>query len=111
MTERAGDGCNPGRALAYISIHSPGGVQGFQVPQNAMACCCWCMLYNETDFSEVKSLLETTCQARGFQVLYLPKFHHELNFIEQCWGSSKRIHRQCPISSKEATWSATFLWC
>ena len=59
------------------------------------------MLYNETDFSEVESLLETTCKARGFQILFLPKFHCELNFIEQCWGYSKRIYGQYPISSKE----------
>jgi len=75
--------------------------KGFKCPQNATACCCWHMLYNEPDFADVESLLETTCKARGFQVLFLPKFHCELNFIEQCWGYSKRKYRQCPISSKE----------
>ena len=53
-------------------------------------------------FSNVESLLETTCKARGFQVLFLPKFHCELNFIEKCWGYSKRTYRQYPISSKES---------
>jgi len=75
--------------------------KGFKCPKNATSCCCRRMLYNEPDFSEVESLLETTCKARGFQVLFLPKFHCELNFIEQCWGYSKRIYRQYPISSKE----------
>ena len=59
--------------------------KGFKCPQNATSCCCRHMLYNELDFSEVESLLETTCKARGFQVLFLLKFHCELNFIEQCW--------------------------
>ena len=59
------------------------------------------ILFNEPDFADVESLLETTCKARGFQVLFLPKFHCELNFIEWCWGYSKRIYRQYPISSKE----------
>ena len=68
--------------------------KGFKCPQNATSCCCLRMLYNEPDFSEVESLLETTCKARGFQVLFLPKFHCELNFIEQCWGYSKRTYRQ-----------------
>src|SRR5882724_12216707 len=75
--------------------------KGFKCPKNPTCCCCQCMLYNEPDFFEVESLLETTCKARGFQVLFLPKFHCELNFIEQCWGYSKRIYRQYPISSKE----------
>jgi len=34
--------------------------KGFKCPQNATSCCCWRMLYNEPDFSEVESLLETT---------------------------------------------------
>ena len=59
------------------------------------------MLYNEPDFVAVESLLEITCKARGFQVIFLPKFHCELNFIEQCWGFSKRVYRQFPVSSKE----------
>ena len=46
--------------------------------------CCWRMLYNEPDFVERKSLLKWICQASRFEVLFLPKFHYELNFIEKC---------------------------
>lgn len=60
------------------------------------------MLYNEPDFIKVKSLLEIACEARGFRAIFLPKFHCELNFIEQCWGYSKRVYRELPVSSKEA---------
>ena len=31
----------------------------------------------------------------------MPKFHRELNFIEQCWGYAKRIYRLNPESSRE----------
>lgn len=59
------------------------------------------MLFEEPDFKTVPSLLETACRACGIDVLFLPKFHCELNFIEQCWGHSKRTYRLNPPSSKE----------
>ncbi|KNZ79979.1 hypothetical protein J132_08295 [Termitomyces sp. J132] len=46
-------------------------------------------------------ILETECQACGFEVLLLPKFHCELNFIEQCWGHAKCVYHMYPPSSKE----------
>jgi hypothetical protein len=49
----------------------------------------------------IKSCLESDCEARGFQLLFLPKFHCELNFIEQCWGYAKRLYRLNPESSRE----------
>jgi len=60
------------------------------------------VLYNQPDFVHVKSLLETYCKSHGVEVIFLPKFHCELNFIEQCWGYAKRIYRHYPPSSKEA---------
>ena len=59
------------------------------------------MLYNEPDFKNVDSILETDAKARGFQILFLPKFYCELNFIEQCWGHAKRRYRTFPHSSQE----------
>jgi hypothetical protein len=64
-------------------------------------CCCRRILYNQPDFVNVESILEAACRARGVKVLFLPKFHCELNFIEQCWGCAKRRYRLFPPSSKE----------
>ena len=50
----------------------------------------------------IESLLETTCCARGVQVLFLPKFHCELNFIEQVWGHAKCVYCEFPPSLKES---------
>jgi len=76
--------------------------EGFKCERGATACCCRRALYSQPDFVRVESKLETLCKANGFQVLFLPKFHCELNFIEQCWGFAKRIYRHYPPSSKEA---------
>ena len=48
-----------------------------------------------------KSVLEITCQELGVEVLFLPKFHCELNPIEMCWGYAKRVYRLYPESSRE----------
>ncbi|KAJ3814714.1 hypothetical protein F5876DRAFT_86258 [Lentinula aff. lateritia] len=64
-------------------------------------CCCRRKLYNEPDFVNGKSLLEIACEARGFQCLFLPKFHCEINPIEQCWGRRKFWYRLLPMSKKE----------
>ena len=74
----------------------------FKCAKGATSCCCRRILYNQPDFIDVKSNLEIICEARGFQVIFLPKFHCEINFIEQCWGYAKRVYQHFPVSSKEA---------
>lgn len=74
----------------------------FKCKAGATDCCCRRLLYSEPDFVNVESLLEKRCRERGFSVLFLPKFHPELNPIEQCWGFAKRIYRMYPKSSTEA---------
>jgi hypothetical protein len=53
-------------------------------PDGQTQCCCRCTLFNQPDFINVKSILETEAWEKGYSVLFLPKFHCELNFIEQC---------------------------
>jgi hypothetical protein len=75
--------------------------KNFKCPPNAQTCCCRRLLYNQPDFANVETILESTCRARGCDIFFLPKFHCELNFIEQCWGYAKRIYRLNPPSSRE----------
>lgn len=46
---------------------------------------------------------DTKCHASGNRqmIIFLPKFHCKLNFIEQCWGYAKRLYRMFPESSRE----------
>ena len=71
----------------------------FKCPPPALDCCCRRILYNQPDFRDVTTLLEAACTSRGFRVIFLPKFHCELNPIEQCWGKAKREYRMYPPSS------------
>jgi hypothetical protein len=73
----------------------------FKCASDATCCCCRRILYAQPDFVDVPSKLETFCKRRGYRVIFLPKFHCEMNFIEQCWGFAKRLYRQYPASSKE----------
>lgn len=74
-------------------------------------CCCRRILYNEPDFVNVDSILETDAKERGFRVIFLPKFHCELNPIEQCWGYAKRLYRVLPASSLEADLKKNIVKC
>ena len=69
---------------------------------DVMDCCCYQILYFQPDFINIPSKLEKLCKRRRYRVIFLPKFHCELNFIEQCWGFSKHLYWQYPASSKEA---------
>ncbi|KAG1730206.1 hypothetical protein EDB19DRAFT_1641456 [Suillus lakei] len=76
--------------------------RNFECTAGETSCCCQCILYCQPDFANIKSRLETTCEARQFRVIFLPKFHCELNFIEQCWGYAKRLYQTYPLSSKDS---------
>jgi hypothetical protein len=64
----------------------------FKCAPGQTACCVRQVLYNQPDFASVKSQLEIACKQRGFRVIFLPKFHCELNFIEMCWGYAKWVY-------------------
>jgi len=74
----------------------------FKCQKGVSDCCCQRVLYMQPDFIQVESKLETLCKQQGFNIIFLPKFHCELNFIEQCWGYAKRVYQEYPASSKEA---------
>ncbi|CAK5270275.1 unnamed protein product [Mycena citricolor] len=70
--------------------------------EDSRSCCLKKILYCEPDFQAQKSQLEEHCEVRGYEVIFFPKYHPELNFIEQCWGYAKRVYRMFPESTKEA---------
>lgn len=57
-------------------------------------CCAKKVLAAEPDFRAQQGLIQERIEARGHLVLFYPKFHPELNFIEYYWGASKRYARE-----------------
>src|SRR5882724_9587778 len=76
---------------------------GLKCPEKGQTDCCYhWFLFNQPDFTMVESRLKTYCKSHGVEVIFLPKFHCELNPIKQCWGYAKHIYWYYPASSKEA---------
>jgi hypothetical protein len=96
ILERIARGCslpNP--------VHLKAQCTNFKCPPGRTDCCCRRVLYTQPDFVKQASMLEDVATSEGFKVLFLPKFHCELNFIEQVWGYAKRVYREFPASSSE----------
>jgi hypothetical protein len=52
------------------------------------------ILQIQPDFLNQKSMLKEIAEEQDQQVIFYPKFHCELNFIEMYWGASKRYTRE-----------------
>ncbi len=77
----------------------------FQCPpceDSKSRCCTRRLLYNQPDFLKVESLAETYCKSVGIELIFLPRFHCELNPIERCWSHAKREYRSYPPSKLDA---------
>jgi hypothetical protein len=65
-------------------------------------CCALRILEVEPDFANEKSLLETVILEAGHEVIFYPKFHCELNYIEYYWAALKKYTRDhCKYSFAE----------
>ena len=65
-------------------------------------CCHLRILEAQPDFLQEKSMLENIITAAGHEVIFYPKFHCELNYIEYYWCAVKRYTRaNCQYSFTE----------
>ncbi|KIJ26477.1 hypothetical protein M422DRAFT_139805, partial [Sphaerobolus stellatus SS14] len=74
-------------------------------------CCCRRLLFMQPDFCSQKSQLEEYITFRGHICDFYPKFHCELNFIEQYWGAVKYIYRQTLRTSDISEMEKNVLEC
>jgi hypothetical protein len=73
--------------------------EGFKCPSGQVNCCCRRVLFNQADFVNQKSQLEEYITSRGHICDFYPKYHCELNFIEQYWGAAKAQYRNMQRTS------------
>ena len=57
-------------------------------------CCARHILTSQEDFLNQKPILQEVIESLGHKVIFYPKFHCELNYIEMYWGAAKRYTRQ-----------------
>jgi hypothetical protein len=67
--------------------------EGFKCVAGKTDCCCRRVLFTQPDFINHKSHLEELITSRGHICDFYPKYHCELNFIEQYWGAAKLAYR------------------
>lgn len=71
-------------------------------PDAKFACCARRLLSLEDDFQKQLGWLEETAASLNVLILFFPKFHCELNFIEMIWGYVKaHLRRICTFSFKD----------
>lgn len=67
--------------------------EGFKCEAGRTDCCCCRLLFTQPDFVNQRSQLEELVTSRGHICDFYPKYHCELNFIEQYWGAVKFRYR------------------
>ena len=71
----------------------PADCAGPKHPEGQASCCCHHILYTQLNFASQKPMLQEFIESCGHLCDYYPKYHCELNFIEQYWGAAKlRFH-------------------
>lgn len=68
----------------------------FKCPPNRVDCCCRRALFTQPDFANQRSQLQELIERHGHLCDFYPKYHCELNFIEQYWGAAKARYRVAP---------------
>jgi len=73
---------------------------GFHCPPGRADCYCRHILFLQPDFVSQRSQLQELVKSCGHLCNFYPKYHCELNFIEQYWGAAKLRFR---VAGRAAT--------
>jgi len=85
--------------------------KGFKCEAGRTDCCCRRVMFCQPDFVAQKSHLEEYVTLRGHICDFYPKFHCELNFIEQYWGVVKFRYHSSPKTADMDAMECNVLAC
>lgn len=85
--------------------------KNFKCPEGSTDCCCRRILFCQPDFANQRSHLEELIESRGHLCDFYPKFHCELNFIEQYWGAAKLRYRASPRTTSISEMEKNMIDC
>jgi hypothetical protein len=85
--------------------------EGFKYVQGKTDCCCRRLLFTQPDFVAQKSQLEEFITSHGHICNFYPKYHCELNFIEQYWGAAKFRYRNTSKTNNIVEMEKNMLTC
>ena len=68
----------------------------FKCKEGVVNCCCRRLLFTQPDFVSQTSALEELITSCGHICDFYPKYHCEINFVEQAWGAAKYRYRATP---------------
>jgi hypothetical protein len=80
----------------WPEVGLPAQCPGFKCPRDRADCCCRHVLYLQPDFTAQCSQLQELIASCGHICDFYPKYHCELNFIEQYWGAAKSQYHMVP---------------
>lgn len=83
----------------------------FKCPPGCTDCCCRRLLFSQADFIGQKSQLEEFIETHGHLCDFYPKYHCELNFIEQYWGAAKAQFREASRAKTIREMEQTVIQC
>jgi hypothetical protein len=99
---------NPNKAAKSKWINNPEcllsgtgsyGIYGDSEGQGSLSRCARGILSNQADFRTTRSQIEEIIEGAGHLIIFYPKFHPELNWIEYYWGACKYFaRRRCNYS-------------
>ena len=77
-----------------IQCRKPGTDKFLKTCLEGGQCCARALIAGQKDFQAQRCPLQEEVEGKGHLVLFYPKFHCELNFIEYYWGAVKRFTRK-----------------
>jgi hypothetical protein len=84
---------NPNKAAKSKRINNPECLRPREEGQE-LSCCARAILSGQADFKASRSQIEEIVEQAGHLVIFYPKFHPELNWIEYYWGACKYFARR-----------------